>query len=183
MTMGPRLRRFALTVHITVSVGWIGAVAAYIALDATTAASQDLQPLRAAYAAMDLIIRHVIVPLALASLLTGLVMALGTKWGLFRHYWVLISLVLTIIATIVLLVETRVVSILADSAADPATSSGDLRALPNTLIHSVGGTIVLVLIQVLNIYKPRGTTRYGRRKQRELVQGSTREAQREPSPT
>ena len=169
--MGPRLRRFALTVHITLSVGWIGAVAAYIALDATTAMSQDGLTLRAAYLAMELIVRSVIVPLALASLLTGLVMALGTKWGLFRHYWVLISLVLTIIATIVLLVETRVINILADIAADPATSTDDLRALPNTLIHSVGGTVILGLVQVLNIYKPRGTTRYGQRKQRELVAG------------
>ena len=95
MTMPPGLRRFALAAHLTLSVGWIGAVAAYMALDLATATSQDAQTLRAAYLGMELIVRNVIVPLALASLLTGLVMALGTKWGLFRHYWVLISLLLT----------------------------------------------------------------------------------------
>jgi hypothetical protein len=41
---------------------------------------------RAAYLAMDLTSRFVIVPLARASLLTGLAQALGTPWGLFRHY-------------------------------------------------------------------------------------------------
>jgi hypothetical protein len=78
MIMPPGLRRFALTVHLIASVGWIGAVAAYLALDLTAASSQAAQTLRAAYVAMDLTARLVIVPLALATLLTGLVMSLGT---------------------------------------------------------------------------------------------------------
>jgi hypothetical protein len=165
MIMTPSLRKFALAAHITLAVGWIGAVAGYIALDVVAATSQDAQTLRAAYLAMELIALYVIVPLALASLLTGLVMSLGTKWGLFRHYWVLISFLLTIIATVVLLVETQTISYFADIAADPATSSEDLRALGSTLVHSVGGTVVLLVILVLNVYKPRGMTRYGWRKQ------------------
>lgn len=167
MLMGPRLRKFALASHVTFSVGWIGAVAAYMVLDVAVAASQDFQTLRASYIAMDLIVRWAIVPLAFASLLTGLVMSLGTKWGLFRHYWVLISLVLTILATVVLLVEARVISYFAVVAADPATSSDDLRMLGNTLVHSVGGTVVLLVIMWLNVYKPRGVTPYGWRKQQE----------------
>ena len=167
MIMAPRLRKFALAVHITSSVGWIGAVAGYIALDVAAAVGQDAQALRAAYIGMELIAWYVIVPLALASLSTGLVMSLGTKWGLFRHYWVLISLLLTVLATVILLVETQTISYLADVAADPATSSEDLRALGSTLVHSVGGTVVLLVILVLNVYKPRGMTRYGWRKQDE----------------
>jgi uncharacterized membrane protein len=167
MTMAPGLRKFALAAHLTLSVGWIGAVAAYIALDLAAATSRDAEVLRAAYLAMESIARYVIVPLALASLLTGLVMSLGTKWGLFRHYWVLISFLLTVIATTVLLVETRVISSLAEMAADPTTSSEDLRAMPSTLVHSVGGTVVLLVILVLNVYKPQGMTRYGWRKQQE----------------
>ena len=163
--MSPVLRKFALAVHLTVSVGWIGAVAGYIALDVTTATSADAPTLRAAYMGMGLIARRIIVPLALASLLTGLIVSLGTKWGLFRHYWVLISLVLTTVATVVLLAETRVISSYAAMAADPATSSDDLRAMGTTLGHSIGGTVVLVVVLVLNVYKPRGMTRYGWRKE------------------
>jgi uncharacterized membrane protein len=165
--MRPHLRKFALAGHLTFSVGWIGAVAGYIALDVAAATSQDAQTLRSAYLAMELIVWYVIVPLALASLLTGLVMSLGTKWGLFRHYWVLISLLLTIIATVVLLAETQTISYFADMAADPTTSSDDLRTLGNTLVHSVGGTVMLLVILVLNVYKPRGMTRYGWRMQQE----------------
>jgi len=167
MTMTPVLRKFALAVHITSSVGWIGAVAAYLALDVTAATSQDAQMLRAAWIAMGLIAGTIIVPLALTSFLTGLVMSLGTAWGLFRHYWVLISFVLTIIAMSILLLETPLISRIADIAADPTTSTAELRALPNTLLHSVGGTLLLIVIQVLNIYKPRGLTPYGWRKQQE----------------
>jgi hypothetical protein len=165
MIMPAGLRKFALAAHLTLSVGWIGAVAAYMALDVAAATGQDAQTVRAAYLGMGMIARYIIVPLALASLLTGLVMAVGTKWGLFRHYWVLISLLLTIVATVVLLVETQTISYFADRAADPTTSSDDLRALGSTLVHSVGGTAVLLVILVLNVYKPRGMTRYGWRKQ------------------
>jgi hypothetical protein len=165
--MSPGLRKFALAAHLTLSVGWIGAVAAYLALDVSTATSQDVQVLRAAYLGMESIARYIIVPLAFASLVTGLVMSVGTMWGLLRHYWVLISLLLTIIATAVLLVETQVISSLADMAADPTTSSDELRAMGSTLVHSVGGTVVLLVVLVLNVYKPQGMTRYGLRKQRE----------------
>src|SRR5215212_9630006 len=111
MIMGPRLRKFALAAHIALSVGWIGAVAGYVALDLAAATSQNAKTLRGCYLAMELIAWYVIVPLALAALLTGLVMSLGT-----------------------------------------------------TLVHSVGGMVVLLVILALNVYKPRGMTRYGWRK-------------------
>ncbi len=163
--MGPGLRRFALTIHIVVSVGWIGAVAAYLVLDITTATSQDAQALRASYIAMGAITWWAIVPLAYASLATGLVMAWGTKWGMLRHWWVVMSLILTVFAIGVLMVETRTIDALATTAADPTTTEQELRALPSTLLHSVLGLVVLVAITVLNVYKPRGMTRYGWKKE------------------
>ena len=166
MTMAPRIRKLALSVHLALSVGWIGAVAAYLALDVAAATSHDGPTLQAAYLGMDLIAGSVIVPLAVASLLTGLVMSLGTRWGLFRHWWVLISLLLTVLATIVLVVETGTVRSFAAVAADPMASSDDLRGLGSTLVHSIGGTVVLLVILVLNMYKPRGLTPYGWRMQR-----------------
>lgn len=167
MIMSSQFRKFALTGHITSSVSWIGAVAAYMALDITAATSHNPQLLRVAYIGMALIVRYVIVPLAFTALLTGIVMSLGTKWGLFRHYWVVISLLLTILATIVLVVETQTINYFAAIAADPAMSGDTLHMLGNTLVHSIGGTVVLLVILVLNIYKPQGLTPYGWRKQHE----------------
>ena len=164
--MSPGTRKFTLAAHLTVSVGWVGAVAAYLALDVIAATSQDPQTLRGAYFGMDSIARNVIVPLAFASLLTGVVISVGTKWGLFQHYWVLISLLLTTAATVVLVIETQTISHFARIAAAPTTTNEDLRELGGTLFHSVGGILVLLVILVLNVYKPQGMTPYGWRKQR-----------------
>ena len=179
MTMGPRLRKLALAVHLTSSVGWVGAVLAYLPFDVTVATSQDPRTLRVAWMAMGMVAVWGIVPLAVASLLTGLVMALGTKWGLFRHWWVLISFLLTVGATLVLSSEIRVIIASAAVAADPTMSDSQLRGLTTTLPHSVGGLVVLLVVQVLNIYKPQGMTPYGWRKQQEERQSLLRSQQKQ----
>lgn len=167
MTMGPGLRRLALTIHVIVSVGWIGAVLAYLVLDISTVTGQDPMTLRSAYIAMGAITWWAIVPLAYASLATGLIMGLGTKWGLFRHWWVVVSLILTTFAIMVLMVETRTIDSLVAAASDPATTDAELDALPSTLPHSILGILVLLAITAMNVYKPPGLTRYGWRRQRE----------------
>lgn len=161
MTLPPRLRKLVLTAHVTTSIGWLGALLAYIALDIIAVTGQDVRTVSGAYVAMDAVVSAAIVPLALATVVIGVINALGTQWGLFRHYWVVAKLMLTLVAAAVLLVEVRVVGRLADRAAAVA----DPRELPGTLPHSVGGLLVLLAAVILSIYKPRGTTRYGWRKQ------------------
>lgn len=162
MTMTPGLRKLALTAHLTSSAGWLGAVMAYLALVVAALRSLDAQGVRAAWIAMDLIGRLAIVPLALASLLTGLLLALGTPLGLFRHYWVLFKLLLTVVATVILLAHVRTVSYLAGAAA--GMNDAMLGGLRGELLHAGGGLLVLLVTTVLSVYKPRGITPYGWRK-------------------
>jgi hypothetical protein len=164
MTMRPRLRKAMLAVHVASSVGWLGAIAAYIALNVPVIAGADEELVRAAHLMMKPVAWYAVVPLALASLVTGIVQALGTPWGLFRHYWVLMSLLMTAFATVVLLLHLADVDALAARAADPSTDPGKLNG---DLFHSVGGLVVLLVPLVLNLYKPRGLTRYGWRKHQE----------------
>ena len=182
MRLSPPLRKAVLAVHLAVSVGWLGAVAAYLALDLTAATGADSATLRAAYLGMGLIAGSVIVPLALASLVTGLVVSIGTRWGLLRHWWVLVSLALTVFATVVLVVETGTIAAYAAVAADPAATAAELRALGSTLVHSVGGTLVLLVVLVLNVYKPAGLTPYGWRKQHEERSSRVRPPGAHPAP-
>jgi len=166
--MTPGLRKLVLTVHITFSVGWIGAVAAFLALGIAGLTSHDAQMVRTAYLAMELTARFVIVPLAFASLLSGLIQSLGTPWGLFRHYWVLVKLLLTIFATIVLLKKLPLIGYAAHRAAESTLSRADLRAAGIPLVvHAAGGILVLLVVTALSVYKPWGLTRYGQRKQQE----------------
>jgi hypothetical protein len=162
MTMPPGVRKLALTVHLTSSVGWIGAVLAYLALGVAAVTSSDTQTVRAAWTAMDVTGWWVIVPLALAAVVTGLVMSLGTRWGLFRHYWTVISLALTVVCTVVLVLHMPTVSMMARLAQN--ADGADLRALGGDLFHPSVGLLLLLTIAVLNVYKPAGVTPYGWRK-------------------
>lgn len=165
MIMSPGLRKFALTAHVATSVGWLGAVAAFLALASAGLTSRDTELVRAAYLAMELIAWFVIVPLSLASLLTGLVSALGTTWGLLRHYWVLIKLLITVLSTIILLVHLEPVSYLAGVAADIPAGGVDLRPRIQMLVTAGASLVVLLVTTGLSVYKPRGLTPYGWRKQ------------------
>ena len=167
MAMSPAQRRFALLVHVTLSIGWTGAVAAYLALALAGAGSEDAALVRACYIAMDLLARSVIVPLAVGATLTGLAMGLGTPWGLFRHYWVLVSMLLTLLALAVLLQQLGPIEALAAAARDPTLARADLPGAAGQVLHSAGGLGVLLVVQALNVYKPRGVTPHGWRKQRE----------------
>lgn len=167
MSLAPGPRRFVLTAHIASSVGWLGAVAAFLALAVVGLTGDDVELLRGAYLAMEPITRFALVPLALASLGTGIVQSLGTHWGLFRHYWVLVKFVLAIVAALVLLRYTQTIGHLAATAADGTTPAGELRALAaSPVVHAAGGLAVLLTTTVLSVYKPRGMTRYGRRRRR-----------------
>lgn len=168
MIMTPGLRKFALTVHVACSVGSLGAVAGFFALAVAGLVSQDAPIVRAAYLAMELTAWFAVLPLVLASLLTGIVQSLGTVWGLFRHYWVLAKLLLTVFVTIVLLLQMELIRYLAGVAAETTLSSADLRGLRwSPVIHAGGGLLVLLVPVALSLCKPRGMTRYGWRKQHE----------------
>lgn len=163
--MSPSLRKFLLTAHVTSTLGWLGSAAAFLTLAVAGLVEEDAQMVRAAYLAAEPITRFAIVPLALASVLTGIVQSLGTPWGLFRHYWVLFKLVLTVLATIILLEYTQTVSFFADRAANQ--DAADLGGLASFVLHSAGGVVLLLVTTVLAVYKPQGLTPYGQRKQRE----------------
>lgn len=68
---------------------------------------------------------------------------------------------LTVLATLVLLSEVGLISRMAAIAADPTTSDEEVLSLLPTLVHSVGGLVVLLFIQALNVYKPQGLTPHG----------------------
>lgn len=161
-------RKFALTTHITFSVGWLGAVAGFFALAVHGLTIQDAQLVRGLYLAMELIGWYVIVPFCLASLATGLIMSLGGAWGLFRYYWVSAKFILTIISTLILFAFTQTLSRLGGLAADTTIPIDELRNLSQSpVLHSGGGLLVLLVNTTLSVYKPWGRTRYGLRKQRE----------------
>ena len=164
MTIPPRLRKLALTAHIASSVGWLGAVVAFLGLAVVGLASDEPETARAAYQVMEPAAWLVLVPLAFASLATGIVQSLVTVWGLFRHYWVLAKLVINVVATAVLLLYMETFRVMAGVAADP-TANLDLVRSASPALHAGLALALLLMAMVLAVYKPRGVTPYGRRRQ------------------
>ena len=161
--MIPPVRKFALTAHVTASVGWLGSVAAFLVLAIAGLRSGDEDTVRASYLAMNLLGWYIIVPLCLASLATGLVQALGTPWGLLRHYWVVIKLLITVLSTIILLVHMRPITHMAEVAADSMLVSTDMRRLRVQLVVDAAAAVITLLVATtLSVYKPKGVTRFGR---------------------
>lgn len=156
-------RKAMLAVHLLVSIGWIGAVLSYLALGTAAAFSDDPAVIRSGWLGMELIGWWVAVPLAGASLITGIALSLLTRWGLFRHYWVVVALSLTTLCTGVLVLHMPTVSV---TATEARTASPErLVELGGDLPHPTIGLVLLLAILVLNIYKPQGLTRRGWRLQ------------------
>ena len=105
------------------------------------------------YRSMEATGWYVIVPLSLASLLTGLIQSLSTEWGLFRHYWILATLLINVLAASVLLLFMR------------GLTGADLLT-PRPAGHAAAALVLLFTATVLSVYKPRGLTPYGSRKLR-----------------
>lgn len=167
MTMKPRLSKFVLTTHVTFSVGWSGAIAAYLAMALASLTSRNPQVVGGAYLMMRLTGWYVILPAALGALLTGILQGLGTKWGLLRHYWVLFKLALTVIATFLLLLHLQRTSLLAGVAAQQPVSRAEYLGPQVQLVADAAYALgALLVATILAVYKPRGMTRYGQRKQR-----------------
>lgn len=165
--MTPRLRKLALTAHLTVSVGWLGAVAGFLVLSIAGLTSQDDGVVRGAYISMNLIGLFIIVPLSIAALATGIVQSLATEWGLIRFYWVLVKLILTIGSTLLLLLHqftavAGAAKLVSDVTAGTVPSLG---GMGTQLVGDAGlAILVLLMLTTISLYKPWGLTRYGRRK-------------------
>ena len=162
--MPPALRRAALLVHIVSSVGWLGSVAAFLVLAVAGLTSSNPELVRAAYVGMDLIGWMMIFPLSLASLLSGIIQGLGTVWGLFRHYWVFIKLVITAGATLLLFVHLRPVTAMSAMALASDLGPSDMNGMRVQLVFDAAAAVLALLVtSVLSVYKPRGLTRHGQR--------------------
>ena len=171
MLLPPLYRKLLLALHLLTSVGWIGAVIAYLALGLAASATRDPEVVRATWIGMELIGWRVLLPLAGSSLVTGIAVALLSRWGLFRYYWVIFALVITALATLVLALHLPDVSATTEvvRSAEPASvvdHGGDL-------FHAGLAVGALVAVLLLNVYKPPGMTRYGwRRRQRQRTSNS-----------
>lgn len=110
---------------------------------------------------MDLVGWSALVPLSVATLLTGILQSLGTAWGLIRHYWVLMKLLITVLATAVLMMYMQTLRQLSDAAKETGPAAGEILPSFSPVLHAGAALLVLLVALVLSVFKPRGITGWG----------------------
>lgn len=165
MSLSPTLRKQLLTLHIISTMVWLGSASSYIPIGIYVVNSQDAEMIRFAIQIMSIIVNFIVVPVAFVSLLTGVILSLGTRWGLLRHYWIVVKLLLNVFAVIMLVNYAVLLSRAAAIAAQTTWSSADIEILqaPNHISHPIGSVVIVVTATILSVYKPRGMTKFGRR--------------------
>jgi hypothetical protein len=164
LRVSPPVYRLLLATHIIVSVGWLGIVVAKLVLGLRAVTSDVSEVSDALYASMD-VVNVAFPPAAVATLLTGVLLSLGTKWGLLRHYWIVTKLGLTVgvIVTGIALMDRLVQESISGQAAGGGAILGIVPAPTVLLISlSVAHVLMLGVATVVSVYKPWGKTWFGR---------------------
>lgn len=165
VTLTPRWRKLALVVHVVSSLGWLGITMVNTVLTFTSVFTDDPQRQHAAILMMDQVGGYLLLPVSLTALVSGIVLGVGTKWGLVRYKWVAIKLVLTLIAAgltlFSLLPGIRELAAAAESTMDGAFVEMGRRV--DGFYPIIVSTTMYVTMTVLSVYKPGGKTAYGRR--------------------
>jgi hypothetical protein len=164
----PAVRRGLLVAHIAASVGWIGAIAASLALAVVAFVTTDPAVAAAVYRVLEPLGWAALVPFSFAALITGVIQSLVSPWGLIRHYWVLLKLVLNVFAVAVLLLYMQTLAGLARAAAGGGAAVPSL----SPVVHAAAAIVLLLIALVLSVYKPRGLTVWGYRRQVEPARRS-----------
>ena len=165
--VSPPVYKLLLAAHIMVSGTWLGVVVAKLALGLAAVATDEPAASGALFAAMQAV-NPAFPPATVGTIVTGVLLSLGTKWGLLRHYWIATKLVLAVgvIATAVRIGDQLVQRTIA-APSGPAADGGTILGIPMApaLLISLSAAHALMLgaATVISVYKPWGKTWFGRR--------------------
>ena len=149
-------RRLNLTLHVAVSVGWLGLDLGLLAFGLTGLLSDDPDTVRAAYRGMGILADAAVIPISLLTLVTGVVLGLGTRWGLLRYWWVLVKLLITVGATVATFFALRG-TIHRAIGALPASGPVDVGPVGASLVAAPSVALCLyATATALSVYKPWG---------------------------
>lgn len=154
-----RPRRLLRAGHVVVAGGWFGLVVAMLVLGVTARTAASVELAASAYRLMARIGGAVIPPMAVATMLSGVVLSLVTPWGLVRHWWIVAKAVLglVVIVTAVSLTDSWITQAVADASVVGAAGT-------RLVVASVVHLAMLAVATVISVDKPWGRTPVGRRR-------------------
>ncbi|MEU0342223.1 DUF2269 domain-containing protein [Streptomyces bobili] len=164
------VRRANLVVHVAASASWLGLTLGLLGLGTAATTTGSAATVEASVRAMKLFADWLLLPVAALTLLSGLVLSLGTPWGLARHRWVFTKFWLTLATTTATVFALRPgvnAAVTAVAAGEVLPDAGDV------LFGPVVSLSAYLFMTVLSVLKPWGLTRRGRRLREEAAGGPT----------
>jgi len=164
----PDTRKALLTLHVALSAIFLGVAVVMVTLAVLAAGAEDIAVAHSHYALLETFDLTILPWVSVSSIISGLAVSLTGKWGLVKHYWVLVKFVLAVLAVAsgLAFVQGWVTTAVQDSARLAATAgqSAELGTDPVWLIAGFGfGGALVLAATVLSVYKPWGRTWFGRR--------------------
>jgi hypothetical protein len=171
------MRKAVLVLHVVSGIGWIGVDIALLVLLITARTTDDAALVVSGFNAIRMIVPVAVPPLSIGILVTGLILGLGTSWGLVRYWWVLVKLALSLIMTVLvftsLVPEVNSIAVLAATGASADTVRASLGSLPTGLMFPpVVSFLMLGTATILSIFKPWRLTPWSRESGTERIKDS-----------
>ncbi|MCM4082809.1 hypothetical protein [Paractinoplanes hotanensis] len=158
--MVPVYRKFWLVLHIVSASAWIGVDVMVAVLVGVGALSDDSARRGLAYQALGSFLVWPMLVSGLVCLVTGLVLGLGTKWGLVRYWWVAIKLVLNVaLCTLILLLLRPTMPEVAAYGKSLSAGEAVTFEVSSLIMPPVVSLTLLGVATVLSVYKPWGRIR------------------------
>jgi uncharacterized membrane protein len=165
--LSPRSRKAVLLLHVVSAVGWLGLHLGNVTFAVTGLVTDDPVTQRTAFRAVDLLGGMLLIPISLVAFSTGVLLALGTRWGLVRYWWVMTKFVLTLIPVILIPLSLlpgyrELAGLVNEAPADQVVDVGTLG--PSLVVAAIVSTSMYLTSVTLSVFKPWGRTKWGKRR-------------------
>ena len=158
--LGRGARRAVLTIHIVAAGAWIGMDVVLGVLVFTARSTTDISTEALAYRALELFAVWPLLAAGLATLLSGIVLGLGTTYGLVKHWWVAVKLAINLVLlTLVTFALRAAVSEAASYGEALAAGTPTDVSLDRLFMPPIVSSTALVTATILSVYKPWGRIR------------------------
>jgi hypothetical protein len=161
--LGGKTRKGVLVAHIASAGVWVGIEVALGALVFAALLTSDPQLVASCYQAAELFAVWPMLTSGLVCLASGVLLGLGSKYGLLRYWWVVIKLALNLVlCTLILLLLAPGVHEVAAAGRDfTAGLASTVPVSTDLLFPPIVSGVSLVFAMVLSVFKPWGRIRQG----------------------
>ncbi|WP_188454772.1 hypothetical protein [Virgibacillus oceani] len=150
-------KRWLVTVHILFAAIMFGNMITFLILSITAATANDSQLMESCYQIMHVLSKTSVKAATFGTIVTGILLSVLTKWGLFKFYWIIAKEALTIIPFVLNMWAMYYWSLDAINMIQVTSKQADSSMLQTELWTGIIMQLIsLILMFILSVFKPWG---------------------------